>query len=114
VTTLYGISNCDKCRKALKWFAHQDIDVTFHDLRKDGLNASMARRWLALCDADELLNRRSTTWRNLTQADRVMADDDAVIKLLLDHPTLVKRPLIENGSTLIVGYDDQAWRETLI
>ncbi len=112
MTTVYGIANCDKCRKALRWFAANGYPHQFHDLRKDGLAEALAKRWLESRSAAELLNRRSTTWRQLSAGERESADS-AAADLLVAHPTLAKRPLVDTGGTLIVGYDEQAWRAAL-
>ncbi len=111
--TIYGIGNCDKCRKALRWFADNGIEHRFHDLRKDGLSKAQAKTWLQQNGAEALLNRRSATWRQLTASERAQAEQPAAADLLLAHPTLLKRPLVESGESLLVGYDEQAWRKAL-
>ena len=63
--TVYGIKQCDTCRKALKWLTGQGIDHQFHDFRSDGLQADLVKNWLDSPFADKLVNRRSTTWRQL-------------------------------------------------
>ena len=113
MTTIYGIANCDKCRKALRWFTNQGLEHHFHDLRRDGLSKKQVSDWLELSEAELLLNRRSTTWRNLPEAERSKANTAAAADLILANPTLIKRPLVQTGSVLIVGYDEQAWREAL-
>lgn len=102
--TVYGIRQCDTCRKALKWLGERDVDHRFHDLRADGLEADGLRSWLDSAFADQLVNRRSTTWRGLTDAER-SASGEALVALLLAHPTLVKRPVFErNGAVLALGF----------
>lgn len=92
---LYGLKTCDTCRKALKELENAE----FHDLRADGLPEDVARAAHAQFGAD-LVNRRSTTWRQLSEADR--ARDP--LALLADHPALMKRPLIDNDGTLHLGW----------
>jgi Spx/MgsR family transcriptional regulator len=111
MTVIYGIPNCDKCRKALKWFDGQNIRYRFHDVRKDGLDSAKVKGWLKRTDANDLLNRRSTTWRNLSAADRSVTGAQKVAHLLAQHPTLLKRPLVESKAALTVGYDEHAWEE---
>lgn len=94
--TVYGIRACDSCRKALKWLEARGVDHRFHDLRSDGLDRARVSNWLASPFADGLVNRRSTTWRNLDETARA-ASGAALADLLLAHPTLVKRPVISAG-----------------
>lgn len=102
--TLYGIRSCDSCRKALKWLGEQDVEHAFHDLRDDGLDAALVQRWLESPYADRLVNRRSTTWRGLSEAER-SASGEALLALILSHPTLVKRPVVMDGDEVLgVGF----------
>ncbi len=101
--TVYGIRQCDTCRKALKWLAGRGIAHEFHDLREDGLDRKRVSGWLESGFADVLVNRRSTTWRQLSD-DQRNASDDELVQLLLDHPTLVKRPVFEDGDIFAVGF----------
>ncbi|KAA9133558.1 Spx/MgsR family RNA polymerase-binding regulatory protein [Marinihelvus fidelis] len=102
--TVYGICQCDTCRKALKWLEAGDLPHRFHDLRVDGLDREQVRRWLDSGFAAQLVNRRSTTWRGLDDTQKA-ATGTALEDLLLAHPTLVKRPLFErDGQVLAVGF----------
>ena len=80
--TVYGIKNCDTCRKALKWLSAEGIEHTFHDFRVDGLDAANVTRWSEAAGWEKLLNRRGTTWRKLPEADR--DDIDAAKAGILD------------------------------
>ena len=73
MTVVYGIPNCDKCRKARAWFDSQGADYSFHDLRSDGIDEDVISGWLQTLDSDALLNRRSTTWRGLSEAEKKAA-----------------------------------------
>ncbi|MBT8423026.1 MAG: Spx/MgsR family RNA polymerase-binding regulatory protein [Gammaproteobacteria bacterium] len=106
---IYGIPNCDKCRAANKWFSAQGAEFRFHDVRSDGLQSAALDNWLQELGEDTLLNRRSTTWRQLSDTER---EADAA-ELILQHPTLLKRPLVDTGAGLIVGYDEGAWQKAL-
>ncbi|WP_343560373.1 arsenate reductase [Kiloniella sp. b19] len=105
---LYGLKNCDTCRKALKMLGDKGIDVRLHDLRKDGLDAEMLDRWLSALGWEVLLNKRGTTWRGLDDSLKDNLDDAGVRALLLEHPALIKRPVSEAsgaGDTVIrVGF----------
>ncbi len=111
MVTLYGLPNCDTCRKAQKLLQAEGVEFHFHDLRKDGLDRAMLDRWLAAVGGDALVNRRSTTWRNLSEAERAMAGGDGVAELLLANPTLVKRPILETGERCLVGFREQDYRQ---
>jgi Spx/MgsR family transcriptional regulator len=104
VITLYGIRSCDTVRKARRWLDQHGIDYHFHDLREDGLEPARVAAWLAALGNEKLLNRRSTTWKALPAADREAVDDRRAEALILDHPTLVKRPLLDTGSELHAGF----------
>ncbi len=108
--TLYGIKNCDTVKKSRLWFAEQGIDMRFHDLRADGLDAAAVRRWLAQIGPDRLLNRSGTTWRKLTPVQQALSDPEDLLALLLAQPTLIRRPLVDFGSVLTVGYVPGAWQ----
>ena len=101
---LYGLKSCDTCRKALKELG----DVTFRDVRADGVEAAVMARALAEF-GENLLNRRSTTWRGLSEDERAASPE----ALLVAHPTLMKRPLIEAEGRLYLGWDS-AVREALL
>jgi len=103
--TLYGIPNCDTVKKARTWLAAQGREVTFHDFRKDGLERGKVEEWLKRVPADKLLNRRGTTWRKLDTAQQARAASD-LAGLLVDHPSLIKRPVIETGDDVLVGFTD--------
>ncbi|MHC0054372.1 ArsC/Spx/MgsR family protein [Actibacterium sp. D379-3] len=97
---LYGLKNCDTCRKALKALASAGHTVRFTDVRADGLTQADLQRFLAEFGAD-LVNRRSTTWRRLSEDERA-ADP---LALLAAHPALMKRPVIEADGALWLGWD---------
>jgi len=101
---LYGIRNCDSCREAQRWLRIRKVPYTFHDLREDGLSADLVGEWFDSAHGPMLLNRRSTTWRHLDDSEKETALGDPV-SLVLKHPTLLKRPVITDGSTILdVGF----------
>ena len=102
---LYGIRNCDSCRRALQWLKSRGADLEFHDLREEQLSRVLLDDWLASEHGPSLINRRSTTWRQLPADQRQLADRDPTA-LLLQHPTLIKRPVITDGQRIVaVGFD---------
>ncbi|MHA7899472.1 MAG: ArsC/Spx/MgsR family protein [Henriciella sp.] len=98
--TLYGLKNCDTCKKALKALKGAGQSVTFVDIRAEADLPAKVPTWLDATGPDLLINRRSTTWRNLSEAERE-TDPQA---LLIAHPTLIKRPVIETGDAVHVGW----------
>jgi len=102
--TVYGIKQCDTVRKALKWLEQNGVDYQFHDFRTDGLQAGLLQSWLESDFADRLVNRRSTTWRQLTEEQRGFRGE-ALQKLLLQFPTLIKRPVFVTDRIIAVGFN---------
>ena len=97
---LYGLKNCDTCRKALKALENIGADIVFRDVRADGVpTETMSRAYEAF--GEKLLNTRSTTWRGLSAQER----EKAPLVLIDEHPALMKRPLIEAGDSLYLGWD---------
>ena len=104
---LYGLKNCDSCAKARKWLATNGIDYNFHDVRADGLTRHQIEGWVRELGWETVLNRRSTTWRGLSEQDRDGLDDGRAVGLMVDHPTLIKRPVIETGAATLVGFTQE-------
>ena len=103
---LYGIKSCDSCRKARQFLEKNGIACEWHDLREDGIEVAVVQTWLNAVGADTLINRRSTTWRGLSELERVEAMSAiGAAAFLVDHPTLIKRPVIDLGDDLLVGFD---------
>ena len=101
--TLYGLKNCDTCKKALKTLADAGRETRFVDIRAEADLADRVPVWLAQIEPKRLVNTRSTTWRGLDDEQRVRAETDTAA-LLIEHPTLIKRPVIEAGSDVWVGW----------
>ena len=112
--TLYGIPNCDTVKKSRAWFAARGVQIAFHDLRRDDVDAERLTRWLRTLGAARLLNRSGTTWRKLGADQQRAADEDAtLIPLLLAQPTLIRRPVVEIGSEITAGFTPDAWQALL-
>lgn len=84
----------------------------FHDLRVDGLNEARLRGWIAAAGWEALLNRRGTTWRKLAKQDREGLTEAKALALMLREPTLIKRPVVEHGARVLVGFDEATYQET--
>ena len=102
--TVYGIPNCDTCRKARKWLKEQDIDYIFHDFRRDGLCQDQIDGWVDALGWELLLNRRGTTWRKLPDTDKAEVSAATASALMVANPTLIKRPVFEGADKIRVGF----------
>ena len=105
---VYGIRQCDTCRKTLRHLEAESVPFRFQDIRDEPLDAATVEGWLRLVGHDQLINRRSTTWRQLDEAQRQRAEDDAAA-LLLEIPTLIKRPVVASASGVTVGFRPDLW-----
>ena len=108
---LIGISSCDSCRKAKRWLQKQAHPFEFHDLRIDGLDVQMLEQWMARMDWLKFLNTRSLTWRKIPEVDRAGITKDRAIALMLEHPTLVKRPVLECKKFIAVGFSPENYQK---
>lgn len=111
--TVYGLKSCDTCRKARKFLAEQDIDFRFHDVRDDGLDIQMLERWVERIEWQKLLNRQSLTWRKIPDVDRADIDIDRALALIIENPTLLKRPVLESETLLAVGFSERRFADFL-
>ena len=117
--TLHGIKNCDSCRKARQWLDEHKIEYHFNDVREDGISIQMLERWGGRIDWLKLLNKKSTTWRQLPDDEKDDLDKSRALAMILKHPTLLKRPLLECDQFIAVGfradtYHDSFYRSGLI
>lgn len=110
---VYGLKNCDSCRKAIKWLNEQQATFTFVDVRDQPVSDDELKTALAHFGSAKLVNRRSTTWRNLSESERTLNTDANTIALIRSHPTLMKRPLLFAGQQLALGFDpnEAAWQQ---
>ncbi|MEN3974725.1 arsenate reductase [Emcibacter sp. SYSU 3D8] len=104
---VYGIRNCDTVKKARDWLDGKGIEYRFHDFKLEGIDAKTAARWMKALGRDTVINRRGTTWRKLSPAQQAMDSDAAAVSLVMAQPSLVKRPVIDTGKTLTVGFGDE-------
>lgn len=111
--TVFGIRSCDTCRKARKYFAEHDIEFTFHDVRDDGLDIQMLERWASRIDWTKLLNKQSLTWRKIPEVDRNDMSESKAFALMIENPTLVKRPVLESDKFIAVGFSEARFGEFL-
>ena len=106
--TLHGIKNCDSVRKARRWLEQRDIDYAFRDFRESAPDIAELESWLELCEWEGLLNRRSTTWKGLSDDQRAgVIDRTSAARLMAAQPTLIKRPVLIDGNTITLGFKAQ-------
>ena len=107
---LYGIANCDKVRAARAWLTQHDVDAEFHDFKRQGVTQALLAGWLKQMEWTELVNRRGTTWKQLPQARREGVTSAAAAgALMLDKPSVIRRPVMDLDGKLHVGFDAGAY-----
>ena len=108
--TLYGIPNCDTVKKARVWLDAQGIPYSFHDFKKQGLDAKLAQGWLKTLGPELLINRKGTTWRKLDEAVQAKAATPAgALALMLEQPSVIKRPVLDRDGALSVGFTPETY-----
>ncbi|ARD40741.1 ArsC family reductase [Edwardsiella ictaluri] len=112
VPVIYGIKNCDTIKKARKWLDEQQIPYRFHDYRSDGLDSALLNHFIQQLGGGTLLNTRGTTWRGLDEPTRAeAAQPEAAAQLMLIHPALIKRPLLQRGEQLLLGFTPERYAQ---
>jgi arsenate reductase len=102
---LYGITNCDTVKKARAYLDKKKINYTFHDFKKELPTKKQIDIWLKQVPWEELLNMRGMTWRKLSDSERATINKTNAIKLMLEKPSIIKRPILEIGNKIILGFD---------
>jgi Spx/MgsR family transcriptional regulator len=102
--TLYGIKNCDTVKKARLWMDEHNIQYRFHDIRTDGLKQDTLDKWLQSAGWETVLNKRGTTWRKLELKAQQQVNENNVSSLLLEHPTMIKRPVLDVDGIITIGF----------
>jgi arsenate reductase len=107
---LYGIPNCDTMKKARKWLDAHGLDYEFHDYKKAGVPEAELKKWVKKAGWEILLNRRGTTWRKLDDKTKDGINEASAIKLMLAQPSMIKRPVLVSGKTLLVGFSEEDYK----
>ncbi len=110
---LYGIKNCDSVKKARTWLDDNNINYQFHDYRVDGLNRELLEHFAVGLGWDTMLNRRSTSWRQLTDEQKNNLNEHSALQLMLESPTLIKRPILDDNNKLIIGFKAELYQQLL-
>jgi Spx/MgsR family transcriptional regulator len=102
--TIYGIKTCDTMKKARTWLEAHGVDYAFHDYRAVGLDRAILEAWIGKVGWETLLNKASTTFRELPDKAKARLDERKAIALMLGEPTMIKRPVLDVGGALLVGF----------
>jgi arsenate reductase (glutaredoxin) len=104
---VYGIPNCDTTKKALNLLKKKGITFSFHDYKQEGINKAKLETWCKKLGWETIFNKRSTTWRELSDAEqKKVIDQTSAIKMMMEHNSIIKRPVIEIGEKLIAGFNE--------
>ena len=110
---IYGIKNCDTMKKAFRWLDAHGVAYVFHDYKKEGVTRDALARWCDAAGWETVLNRRGTTFRKLPEAAKTDLDRDKAIALMLEQPSMIKRPVLEAGAVIEIGFDPERYAEIL-
>lgn len=111
--TIYGIKNCNTMKKAFAWLDEHGIDYVFHDYKKDGVPVERLKAWSARLGWEKLANSRGPTWRNIPDAEKANLTEARMLKVLERNSSAIRRPVIEAGAKLILGFDEGEYSKSL-
>ena len=111
MTTVYGIKNCATMKKAFAWLDGHGVRYEFHDYKTAGIDVARLQAWSKQVSWEVLLNTRGTTWRKLSPTQQAHLDESKALKLMSEHPSLIKRPVLESGNALLVGFVPERYTE---
>jgi arsenate reductase len=106
---LYGIPNCDTMKRRAPGSSHNDLAHEFHDYKKSGIERGMLETWIASVGWEVLLNRAGSTFRKLSDSAKANLTEAKAVKLMLAQPSMIKRPVLERGKTLMVGFSPEKY-----
>ena len=111
--TLYGIPNCDAVKKARAWLDSRNVPYAFHDYKKQGADAARVAGWVEQAGLDRVLNKAGTTFRKLDDARKADLDAAKAVALMVEQPSMIKRPIVEHPGGLLVGFKEAEWSAAL-
>lgn len=111
--TLYGIKNCDTMKKARAWLDARGVPYVFHDYKVEGIDRARLEDWARSVGWEALLNRAGTTFRKLPEGERTGLDEGKALALMLDQPSLIKRPVLDHGGQILVGFKPELYEEAV-
>lgn len=110
---IFGIKNCDTMKKAFAWLDEHGVAYEFHDYKKSGVDAERLARWARAVGWQTLVNRAGTTFRKLPAEETADLDERKALRLLADNPSMIKRPVLEAGKRVLVGFKPEIYGELL-
>lgn len=108
-TVIYGIKSCDTMKKARAWLDQKGVAYRFHDYKSQGIDRAHLERWIEAAGWETVLNRAGTTFRKLDDAAKAGLDREKAVGLMLEQPSMIKRPVLETGSEIIVGFKPELY-----
>jgi Spx/MgsR family transcriptional regulator len=108
-TTIFGIKNCDTMKKARAWLDGHGVEYAFHDYKVEGIDAAQLKRWAAEAGWETVLNRAGTTFRKLPDEQKTGLDERKAIGLMLEQPSMIKRPVLQVGGRLLIGFKPEEY-----
>ena len=108
---IYGIKNCDSIKKAKKWLNDHAVEFVFHDYRQDGLSESLLNTLESALGWQQMVNKRGTTWRKLDDTVKESINQQSAVALMLDNPAIIKRPILDTGEALKLGFSANDYQE---
>jgi Spx/MgsR family transcriptional regulator len=110
-TIIYGIPNCDTMKKARSWLTSHGVAHDFHDYKVAGIGRAKLEDWIGSVGWEVLLNRAGTTFRKLADKDKENITEARAIKLMLEQPSMIKRPVLERGKKILVGFSPEKYSQ---
>jgi arsenate reductase len=110
---IYGIKNCDTMKKAFAWLESNGIEYEFHDYKKSGVPAERLKDWAKRVGWEKLVNTRGPTFRKVPEAERENLNEARALKLLANYSSAIKRPVVEAGTRLLIGFDSEDFEKNL-
>jgi arsenate reductase len=110
VATLYGIRNCDTVKKARAWLEEKGVEYRFHDYKVSGVERDRLDRWCNDLGWEKLVNRAGVTFRKLSDSQKNLANAEQAMAVMLAHPSVIKRPVLEHGDRLVVGFKPELYQ----
>lgn len=111
---IYGIKNCDTMKKAFRWLDEHQVEYQFHDYKKEGVDAALAATWVAKLGWEAVINKRGTTWRKLTDDVKENMNESNAVALMLEQPSVIKRPLIIKNNDVYLGFNAEQYTQALL
>lgn len=108
---IYGIKNCDTMKKAWKWLEARNVDFSFHDYKKEGVPIDVLEQAIKEHSWENVINRRGTTWRNLSEEIKNTMNDEGAVKIALENASIIKRPLMVHDRQIYLGFKEETYQE---